>query len=59
MILIGENIHIISKTVRQALEEKDENTLLYVSADLYAQNQDNLVECQVVYNNEQWLLIRK
>lgn len=25
MILIGENIHIISKTVRQALEERDEN----------------------------------
>ena len=25
MILIGENIHIISKTVRQALENKDEN----------------------------------
>lgn len=41
------------------LEEKEENTLLYVSADLYAQNQDNLAECQVVYNNEQWLLIRK
>ena len=25
MILIGENIHIISKTVREALEKKDEN----------------------------------
>ena len=25
MILIGENIHIISKTVRNALESKDEN----------------------------------
>ncbi len=25
MILIGENIHIISKTVREALEQKDEN----------------------------------
>ena len=25
MILIGENIHIISKRVRQALEDRDEN----------------------------------
>lgn len=41
------------------LAEEEQNTVLYVSSDLYTQNQETLAACQVLYENEQWLLIQK
>ena len=44
MILIGENIHIISKSVREAIENRDEN---FIKSLLYAQKNMDCIDLNV------------
>ena len=38
---------------------EEEQAVLYVSGDIYELWKDNLKDCQILYENEQWMLLRK
>lgn len=41
------------------LSDKKEDTLLYLSMDLYETNKKELADCQVLHENSQWILMQK
>ena len=51
MIIIGENIHIISPSVREALEKKDENFVKNITLDYGNTLGVNVKEGINAYNN--------